>query len=148
LVHGPLIGLRYQSRIIDESGEFSGIGIDTGNRISQRISSPVPLCPPQIPRDLTRDRTQAASMGSRRLTATRPFIFLTPCRQIPGWAIIPSFQILSSSSSISQPTNRRRSSHLHRRKINPKIVLYKPDYKVTPLQFFDEKIKRNGFFDS
>jgi hypothetical protein len=29
----------------------------------------VPLCPPQIPHDLTWDRTRAAAMGSQRLTA-------------------------------------------------------------------------------
>jgi hypothetical protein len=30
---------------------------------------PVPLCPPQIPHGLTRDRTRASVMGCRRLTA-------------------------------------------------------------------------------
>jgi hypothetical protein len=30
---------------------------------------PVPLCPPQIPHGLTRDRTWASGMGGRRLTA-------------------------------------------------------------------------------
>jgi hypothetical protein len=29
----------------------------------------VPLCPPQIPNDLTRARTRAEAVGSRRLTA-------------------------------------------------------------------------------
>jgi hypothetical protein len=29
----------------------------------------VPLCPPQIPHDLTWVRTQAAAVGSRRLTS-------------------------------------------------------------------------------
>jgi hypothetical protein len=29
----------------------------------------VPLCPPQIPHDLTWDRTRAAAVGSQRLTA-------------------------------------------------------------------------------
>jgi hypothetical protein len=32
-------------------------------------TAPVPLCPPQIPHDLTRARTQAAAVESRRLTA-------------------------------------------------------------------------------
>jgi hypothetical protein len=41
----------------------------------------VPLCPPQIPHDLTRARTRAAAVGSRRLTAwamarpPHPFIY-------------------------------------------------------------------------
>jgi hypothetical protein len=30
---------------------------------------PVPLCPPQIPHGLTRDRTRAAAVGGRRITA-------------------------------------------------------------------------------
>jgi hypothetical protein len=30
---------------------------------------PVPLCPPQIPRGLTGDRTRASAVGGRRLTA-------------------------------------------------------------------------------
>jgi hypothetical protein len=30
---------------------------------------PVPLCPPQIPHRLTRDRTRAFAVGGRRLTA-------------------------------------------------------------------------------
>jgi hypothetical protein len=29
----------------------------------------VPLCPPQIPHDLTWDRTRAAAVGIQRLTA-------------------------------------------------------------------------------
>jgi hypothetical protein len=30
---------------------------------------PVPLCPPQIPHGLTRDRTRTSAVGGRRLTA-------------------------------------------------------------------------------
>jgi hypothetical protein len=30
---------------------------------------PVPLCPPQIPHGLNRDRTRASAVGGRRLTA-------------------------------------------------------------------------------
>jgi hypothetical protein len=39
-----------------------------GNQITWRKSSPVPLCPQQIPHDLTQVWTRAATMGSRRLT--------------------------------------------------------------------------------
>jgi hypothetical protein len=47
--------------IDDECGVVGG---------STRIKpAPVPLCPPQIPHDLTLDRTRAAAVGSRRLTA-------------------------------------------------------------------------------
>jgi hypothetical protein len=40
-----------------------------GNRSTRRKPAPVPLCPPQIPHDLTGDRTRAAAVGSQRLTA-------------------------------------------------------------------------------
>jgi hypothetical protein len=40
---------------------------------------PVPLCPPQTPRGLTRDRTRASAVEGRRLTASamaRPIFML------------------------------------------------------------------------
>jgi hypothetical protein len=37
--------------------------------VGARKPAPVPLCPPQIPQDLTRARTWVAALGSRRLTA-------------------------------------------------------------------------------
>jgi hypothetical protein len=43
--------------------------IGRGNRSTQRKHAPVALCAPQIPHDLTRARTRAAAVGSRRLTA-------------------------------------------------------------------------------
>jgi hypothetical protein len=52
----------------DEYGAVCGM-IGKGNRSTRRKLSPVVLCPPQIPHDLTRARTQAAVVGSRRLTA-------------------------------------------------------------------------------
>jgi hypothetical protein len=39
-----------------------------GNRSTRRNPAPVPLCPPQIPHDLTWARTRTAAVGSRRLT--------------------------------------------------------------------------------
>jgi hypothetical protein len=58
--------LLYQPRMIDDDdyGAVGGMRIARGNR-----SAPVPLFPPQIPRDLTWDRTRAAAVGSQRLTA-------------------------------------------------------------------------------
>jgi hypothetical protein len=56
----------------DDDDEGVAVGWKTtgwGNRSTQRKLAPVPLCSPQIPYDLTRDRTQAASVGSPRLTA-------------------------------------------------------------------------------
>jgi hypothetical protein len=36
-----------------ENGEFCGMIIGKGNRSTRRKPVPVPLCPPQIPHDLT-----------------------------------------------------------------------------------------------
>jgi hypothetical protein len=69
LVRRPLFGLLYQPRMIDECGVVGGMRIGRGNRSTRRKHAPVPLCPPQIPHDLTWDRTRAAAVGSRRLTA-------------------------------------------------------------------------------
>jgi hypothetical protein len=49
--------------------------IGKGNRSTRSNPAPVPLCPPQIPYDLTRSLTRAAVVGSQRLTA-RPSIEL------------------------------------------------------------------------
>jgi hypothetical protein len=43
--------------------------IGKGNRSTRRNPAPAPPCPPQIPLDQTQDRTQAAAVGSQRLTA-------------------------------------------------------------------------------
>jgi hypothetical protein len=52
-----------------DCGAFGGMKIGRGNRSTQRKPAPAPLCPPQIPLDQTRDRTQGAAVGSQRLTA-------------------------------------------------------------------------------
>jgi hypothetical protein len=70
------VGLLYQPRMIDDDyGAVSGMRTGKGNRSTRRKLAPVTLCPPQIPHDLTWDRTLAAAVGSQRLTAwamTRP----------------------------------------------------------------------------
>jgi hypothetical protein len=43
--------------------------IGSRNRSTRRKPAPVPICPPQIPYDMTWSRTRAAAVGSRRLTA-------------------------------------------------------------------------------
>jgi hypothetical protein len=71
LVWRPLFGLLYQPEMI-EDGDCRAIGgrrIGRGNLSTWRKPTPVPLCPPQIPHDLTWVRTPAPEMGSRRLTA-------------------------------------------------------------------------------
>jgi hypothetical protein len=52
----------------DDDDECSAIGgmLGTRNTSTLRKPAPVPLCPPQIPHDLTRARTQAAAVGTAR----------------------------------------------------------------------------------
>jgi hypothetical protein len=50
-----------------EDGEFGGM-ISRGNRSTRRKRTPVPLCPPKTPH-AARTQTQAAAVGSQRLTA-------------------------------------------------------------------------------
>jgi hypothetical protein len=61
----------------DDYGAVGGMRIGRGNRSTRIKPAPVPLCPQQIPHDLTWDRTRAAAVGSQRLTASamaRPFL--------------------------------------------------------------------------
>jgi hypothetical protein len=69
LVRWPLIGLLYQPQVIDdaECGAVIGMRVGRGIRSTRRKPAPVPLCPPQIPDDLTWARSRAAAVGSRRL---------------------------------------------------------------------------------
>jgi hypothetical protein len=46
-----------------------GMRIGRGSRSTRRKPAPVPICSPQIPHVLTWAITQAAALGSRRLTA-------------------------------------------------------------------------------
>jgi hypothetical protein len=48
---------------------IGGMKIGRGNRSTRRKPAPAPFCPPQIPLDQTRDRTQADAVGSQRLIA-------------------------------------------------------------------------------
>jgi hypothetical protein len=64
------IGLLYQPQmIVDDYGAVGEMRIGRGNRSTRRKPAPVPHCPPQIPHDLTWDRTRTAAVGSQRLTA-------------------------------------------------------------------------------
>jgi hypothetical protein len=54
----------------NECGAVGGMKIGRESRNARRKPVPVsPLCPPQIPHDLTWARTRAAAVGSRRLNA-------------------------------------------------------------------------------
>jgi hypothetical protein len=59
----------------DVCGGTGGMQIGTGNRSTRRKPALVPLCPPQIPHDLTRARTQGAATGNRLLN--RLFTYLS-----------------------------------------------------------------------
>jgi hypothetical protein len=71
LVRRPVINLLYQPWMVDgdECGAVGGMIFGRGSRSTQRKPVPVPVCPPQIPHDLLWDRTRAAEVGTRRLTA-------------------------------------------------------------------------------
>jgi hypothetical protein len=82
LVRRPLLGPLYQPQMIDddEHGAVGGMRIGRRNRSTWRKATPAPLCPPQIPHNLTWARTWAAAVGSRRLTTwamARPITYLT-----------------------------------------------------------------------
>jgi hypothetical protein len=62
LVRRPLFGLLYQPRMIHECGAVGEMRIGKGNRSTRRKPVSVPLCPPQIPHDLTWYRTRAAAV--------------------------------------------------------------------------------------
>jgi hypothetical protein len=70
LVHRPLTGLLYQPRVIDdECGAVSGMRTGRGNGSTRRKPAPVPLCPSQIPYELTWAQNWPAAVGIQRLTA-------------------------------------------------------------------------------
>jgi hypothetical protein len=66
-----------------DDGEIGGM-IGRGNRNIRRKPAPVPLCPPQTPH-AARTRTQAAAVGSQRLTAElRHGLEIVYCRHALG----------------------------------------------------------------
>jgi hypothetical protein len=69
LVHRALFGLYYQPRVmVDDECRVIGGMICRGKRNTWRKPAPVPLCPPQIPHDLT--WTQKPSRGNRSTNQT------------------------------------------------------------------------------
>jgi hypothetical protein len=54
--------------VISEYGAVGGMRTDGGHQSTQRKPAPVRLCPPQIPHDLTWDKTQATVVASWQLT--------------------------------------------------------------------------------
>jgi hypothetical protein len=71
--------------------------IGKGNPGTRIKPAPVPLCPPQIPYDLTWARTRAAVLRSRRLTARAVGITISDLRR--GTRFFFFFHFLYSGSS-------------------------------------------------
>jgi hypothetical protein len=70
---GPLDTAATKRPIMPAPGDYDdreivGMMIGRENRSTRREPSPVPFCPPQTPH-AARTRTQAAAVGSQRLTA-------------------------------------------------------------------------------
>jgi hypothetical protein len=55
---------------MDDNNECGAVGgmLGRGNLSIRRKATPVPLCPPQIPYDLTCSGSRAAAVGSQRLS--------------------------------------------------------------------------------
>jgi hypothetical protein len=70
-VRRPIFGLLYQPLMMMDDDEFGAVDgmLGRGKRSTRRKPTPVQLCPPQIPHDLTRARTRAAEVGRRKLTS-------------------------------------------------------------------------------
>jgi hypothetical protein len=74
------VGLLYQPRMIDDDdyGAVGGMRIGRGNRNTRREPAPVPLCPPQIPHDLTWECIMLSNnmQDIRRLSVNNRLFFL------------------------------------------------------------------------
>jgi hypothetical protein len=102
LVLRPLFGLLYQTRMIDddeddECGAVGGMRIGRGNWSTRRKPAPVPLCPSQIPHDLTPARTLGRCSGkpaTNRLSyGTAYSVFKSiHFRRVPGESQHSSFK--------------------------------------------------------
>jgi hypothetical protein len=55
--------------VINEHSAVSSMSIGRGNGSTQREPTAFPPRPPQIPHDLTWDRTRSTVLGSQRLTS-------------------------------------------------------------------------------
>jgi hypothetical protein len=102
MVLRPLFGLLYQPQMIDdERGAIGGMWIGRGNRSSRIKPASIQFCPPQIPHDLTRARTRATTVGSRRLTPEQwhghcntAFFSFRRAEPRSDWSMYPSSCVL------------------------------------------------------
>jgi hypothetical protein len=70
---------------------------------------PLPLCPPQIPHGLTRDRTRASAVGGRQLTAwamalpacrRHAELFVKPCWKKRGICSLVTWQVYKMCQNV------------------------------------------------
>jgi hypothetical protein len=105
----PIFGQLYQPRMIDdECGVVGGMRIGKGNRSTRRKPPPVPLRPPQISHDLTWNRTRAAAVGSRRLTAwamARPAPPVTLTESLPKTVLLARSSDSPELTQFDYPSN-------------------------------------------
>jgi hypothetical protein len=85
-------------RIINKGGAVGGMRIQKGNWSTLRKSAPLPLCPPQIPHDLTWD-------WSRRLTTLFAWADSTTFERIYTDKILPT--IVDTLKFISKSENSK-----------------------------------------
>jgi hypothetical protein len=103
LLRRPAIGILYQPRTMGGYEEFSEMRTDKWNRSIRKKPAPVSLCTPNIPYVLIWDRTQAAAVGSRRLTA---WTIARPKERI--WYIPPKRRSVLSDNTASYPRRQNR----------------------------------------
>jgi hypothetical protein len=137
LVRRPLTGLLYQPRTIDdECGAVGGMRIGRKNRSTRRKPAPVPLCPPQIPHDLTWDRTLAAAVGSRR-AMSRP-------EKLGNFSQRRNLQALLGETSKNSPNNFLVSADLDTCPLHLAGRQTSNRYSISVLEFLNFPHVREG----
>jgi hypothetical protein len=107
LVRRPLIGPMYHRRIVDECGALRWMRIGRVNWSTRRNAAPLPLSYPQIPHDLSWDRTRATASMHRGeeillfLIMNRRFwsLYLEPDER---WKVVFCLTLFFSSTCLCQ----------------------------------------------
>jgi hypothetical protein len=142
LVLQPLFGLLYQPQIIDDDcGAISGMRIGRENRTTRRKTAPVPLCPPQIPHDLTRARTRVVAVGSRRLTV---WAIPRPAIKIQRPALNANRKFSISFRLVVMTIHNLFFAHCFYNNENKPFLNYRLEIKIYNLLKRKEREKGNG----
>jgi hypothetical protein len=138
LVRRPLAALLYQLRMTDECGVVCDVRLGSGNRSNRRKLTPVPLCSPQIPHNLTWYQTWAARVGSRQPTAwamALPSLGSntsnkhSPVFQSQSYHCLPFVFPVPCDDSMSM----QNESEVHRGDVTVKVAYY-PDTQLEGLR--------------